>query len=284
MKSTSSVNAAATPSHRPRAQASTTVRGMDRTAASSASIGAAGVLVALTRLGEDDAERQCAQTVDDLAAARSLCRRVWNPSNDCAAMSPASPGAQLGSTAATGARSGRHTRAMSATLPLSISIIDYLDNEILRSYEELEQCRPTARPRRALAGLDSELRWMSTYSVLFSHLVAARAGLTSTDLEALDILLLTGPIPVGRLSGWPVLSSGAVTSLVDRLEAVGGARREPDPDDRRRWSSGASRCPNRLAQIIRPAFTAVGRAMDDLFARYSDDLALIWTSPPLPTR
>ena len=41
---------------------------------------------------------------------------------------------------------------------------------------------------------------MSTYSVLFSHLVAARAGLTSTDLEAFDILALTGPILVGHLS------------------------------------------------------------------------------------
>jgi DNA-binding MarR family transcriptional regulator len=133
------------------------------------------------------------------------------------------------------------------------------------------------RDRAALlAGLNQELRWMSTYSVLFSHLVAARAGLTSTDLEALDVLALTGPIPVGRLARLTGLSSGAVTSLVDRLEAVGGARREPDPDDRRRVVVRRLPLPEPLAQIIGPAFTAVGRAMDDLFARYSDDdLALI---------
>jgi DNA-binding MarR family transcriptional regulator len=127
-----------------------------------------------------------------------------------------------------------------------------------------------------LAGLDREMRWMSTYSVLFSHLVAARAGITATDLEALDVLALTGPIPVGRLAELTGLSSGAVTSLVDRLEAVGGARREPDLDDRRRVVVRRLPLPEPLADVIGPAFAAVGRAMDELFARYSDDdLALI---------
>ena len=149
--------------------------------------------------------------------------------------------------------------------------------ETMRVYEEVGGVSTQPQDRAALlAALDRELRWMSTYTVLFSHLVAAQAGLTATDLEALDILALTGPIPVGRLAELTGLSSGAVTSLVDRLEAAGCARREPDPDDRRRVVVRRLPLPDALARAIRPPFAAVSRAMDDLFARYrDDDLTLI---------
>src|ERR687894_1475400 len=85
-----------------------------------------------------------------------------------------------------------------------------------------------------VAEISREVRWLSARSVLFSHLAAERVGLRPTDLEALDILALTGPIPAGRLAALTGLSSGSVTALIDRLETAGGGRRELDSTDRRR--------------------------------------------------
>lgn len=127
-----------------------------------------------------------------------------------------------------------------------------------------------------LGALSQHLRWLSAYAVLFSHLQARRAGINSTDLEAHDILTLSGPIPAGRLAALTGLTSGAATSLIDRLEDAGLARREPDPADRRRVIVRALPPPPEIEQRIMPAFEEIGQRMDALFASYDDaELALI---------
>jgi DNA-binding MarR family transcriptional regulator len=67
-----------------------------------------------------------------------------------------------------------------------------------------------------------------------NHVVAAHAGLHETDHECVDLLDWTGPLTAGEIGTHLGLSSGAVTGLIDRLEAGGWVRRERDPDDRRR--------------------------------------------------
>jgi DNA-binding MarR family transcriptional regulator len=79
-----------------------------------------------------------------------------------------------------------------------------------------------------------ELTRMTGLSVLFSHALATRIGLNPTDLEALEILMREGPLPAGRLAESTGLTTGAITGVIDRLEHRGFARRQPDPDDRRR--------------------------------------------------
>jgi DNA-binding MarR family transcriptional regulator len=134
------------------------------------------------------------------------------------------------------------------------------------------------RRSETLAALGRELRWASAYAVLFSHLQARRAGIHSTDLEAHDILTLSGPMPAGQLAALTGLTTGAVTTLVDRLERAGLARRTPDPGDRRRVIVEALAPPEAMAQQIMPEFQRMGEDMDDLFSSYSDaDLALILT-------
>jgi DNA-binding MarR family transcriptional regulator len=59
-------------------------------------------------------------------------------------------------------------------------------------------------------------------------------GLHSTDLGALCLLLLHGPAPAGRLAELTSLTTGAVTGVIDRLEAGGFVRREVDAADRRK--------------------------------------------------
>lgn len=79
------------------------------------------------------------------------------------------------------------------------------------------------------------MRDFMAYAVLFQEAVARRAGLNGTDLQCLSLLLRDGPMPPGRLAERAGLTAGgAITTVVDRLEAVGLAARSPDPDDRRR--------------------------------------------------
>ncbi|HVM64039.1 MAG TPA: MarR family transcriptional regulator [Acidimicrobiales bacterium] len=63
--------------------------------------------------------------------------------------------------------------------------------------------------------------------------LARRAGISETDLDALEHLEADGPLTQRELGDRLCLTSGAVTMLVDRLERAGWARRSPHPHDRR---------------------------------------------------
>jgi DNA-binding MarR family transcriptional regulator len=63
--------------------------------------------------------------------------------------------------------------------------------------------------------------------------LARRAGITSTDLDALEHLEADGPLTQRDLGKRLSLTSGAVTMLVDRLEKAGWVLRRPHPGDRR---------------------------------------------------
>ena len=61
----------------------------------------------------------------------------------------------------------------------------------------------------------------------------AATGLGLTDFAVLKALLYTGPLPVNTIGSKVLLTSGSITSAVDRLEAEGLVKREPHPSDRR---------------------------------------------------
>jgi DNA-binding MarR family transcriptional regulator len=99
----------------------------------------------------------------------------------------------------------------------------------------MKRTTPPSRSRAELvAAFDREARRMGSISTLHNHAVADFAGLHATDQECIDLLDWTGPITAGEIGTHLGLSSGAVTGLVDRLEATGWVRRERDPADRRR--------------------------------------------------
>lgn len=61
-----------------------------------------------------------------------------------------------------------------------------------------------------------------------------KSGLSLAKLGVLDALAAReGSLPLGRLADVLSCVRSNVTQLVDRLEADGLVRREPDPDDRR---------------------------------------------------
>jgi DNA-binding MarR family transcriptional regulator len=83
-------------------------------------------------------------------------------------------------------------------------------------------------------------------------------GLNPTDLGSLCLLLLHGPAPAGRLAELTGLTTGAVTGVVDRLEAGGFVHREVDPADRRKVIVVPDR--DRVDRNLFPHFPSLQRA------------------------
>jgi DNA-binding MarR family transcriptional regulator len=124
-----------------------------------------------------------------------------------------------------------------------------------------------------IAALHVALRDTSGLGVLFSHAMAERAGINSTDLECLDMILLRGPLTAGALAEATGLTTGAITGVIDRLERAGYARRDRDTQDRRKVMVRAlPAVEERLMPLSRPmerATTAVLKSYPD------DELALL---------
>jgi DNA-binding MarR family transcriptional regulator len=85
-----------------------------------------------------------------------------------------------------------------------------------------------------LAELQSELRAYQQSVDALDEVAARRIGVNRSDLRCLDTLLQEGGATPTRLAQRLGLTSGSVTTMVDRLEGAGYAARSPDPADRRR--------------------------------------------------
>src|SRR5919108_6051508 len=82
--------------------------------------------------------------------------------------------------------------------------------------------------------LEEAMRRSSAQGVLYGQAVANVAGISGSDLECLDFLILEGRVTAGRLAEVTGLTTGAITGVVDRLEKAGFVRRERDEADRRK--------------------------------------------------
>ncbi|MBX9947981.1 MAG: MarR family transcriptional regulator [Candidatus Obscuribacterales bacterium] len=76
--------------------------------------------------------------------------------------------------------------------------------------------------------------WKSGRSIE-SHAMASIAslGMTLTDFAVLEVLLHKGPLPVNTIGKKVLLTSGSITTAVDRLEEKGLVERLDSPSDRR---------------------------------------------------
>lgn len=88
--------------------------------------------------------------------------------------------------------------------------------------------------RQVFEELVDEVRRSQNATDRFDQAVADALGLNRTDMRCLDVLQREGPISAGRLAEATGLTSGAMTTALDRLERAGYARRVRDQDDRRR--------------------------------------------------
>lgn len=94
--------------------------------------------------------------------------------------------------------------------------------------------RPGTGERDELVGL---VQMLVAEGQRIGHVFAQQQGVHGTDVEALIRILVADedhPMTAGRLAAELGLSTGSVTTLLDRLERAGHVRRERDAVDRRR--------------------------------------------------
>jgi len=120
-----------------------------------------------------------------------------------------------------------------------------------------------------------ELRQNSARAVMFHQLISEKLGLNATDHKCLDYLNGIGPATAGQLAQLTGLTTGAVTSVIDRLEQAGYVVRDKDPKDRRRVI--VKPVPEGSAQIS-PLFQSVMQSTLRILSQYTDqELQLILT-------
>lgn len=74
----------------------------------------------------------------------------------------------------------------------------------------------------------------SRLSVMFRQAIAQTEGINAVDMECLDFLWEKDSATAGELAKMTGLTTGAITSLIDRLEKAGFVKRERDVNDRRK--------------------------------------------------
>jgi len=111
-------------------------------------------------------------------------------------------------------------------------------------------------------------------SSLFMHeAIARKAGLSGTDHKYLGMIMQNGAVTAGELSKLTGLTTGAVTTMIDRLEKKKLVKRQFDKDDRRKV-------------IIVPDTEAALKILEPLFARLQEktmDLLSSFTGKEIQT-
>ena len=131
----------------------------------------------------------------------------------------------------------------------------------------------TSRKRQIFEELVYEVRRSQAATDRYDQAVADAIGLNRTDMRCLDVIQREGPVPAGRLADETGLTTGAITTVLDRLERAGFARRTRDPADRRRVLVELAPEARSGAGDYYGEHTALG---ERLFRRYSEEqLALL---------
>lgn len=85
-----------------------------------------------------------------------------------------------------------------------------------------------------LTGVTLAVRDLMHASREMTARIARAQGRNTTDVTALELLDMLGPMSPGELAGHLGIRTASATLLVDRLESSGRVRREVHPTDRRR--------------------------------------------------
>ncbi len=108
---------------------------------------------------------------------------------------------------------------------------------------------------------------------LFRNMIFEKLGVNVTDMECLGYLFskrISTPTELARFTG---LSSGAATTMLDRLEKGGFIERRPNPDDRRGTLIALAKSG---AEKVAPWYAPLGKAQEKLVSNYSEsELQLI---------
>lgn len=111
------------------------------------------------------------------------------------------------------------------------------------------------------------IRRYQTATDRFDEVAVGMLGINRTDGRCLDILDQQGPLNAGQLARECGLTTGAMTTLLDRLERLGYLRRVPHATDGRRVVVELT---EKTRQRIEEIYAPIGREGAELLARLSD--------------
>lgn len=126
----------------------------------------------------------------------------------------------------------------------------------------------SSRKRQLFEQLLFEVRASQNATDRYDQAVADTLGLNRTDMRCLDILERERRLTAGQLAAQTGLTTGAVTTVIDRLEQAGHARRVRDTDDRRRIYVELSEETRRNAGRF---YAEHAQLAESLYRRYSEE-------------
>ncbi|MCM3705975.1 MULTISPECIES: MarR family winged helix-turn-helix transcriptional regulator [Cytobacillus] len=104
--------------------------------------------------------------------------------------------------------------------------------------------------------------------IMFHQMIAEKAGLNLTDYKVLGIIPFEG-LTAGQIASISGLSTGMVTTVVDRLEKKDFVYRERDSNDRRKVNIKANF--EKVASEIGPYFHSFGQEMGKVTSNYTPE-------------
>jgi MarR family transcriptional regulator, organic hydroperoxide resistance regulator len=121
---------------------------------------------------------------------------------------------------------------------LTIKYLDCQDNKPRRRFLSRATKNQILNQSERREALIEKLLYLgeatSTETAVFQQTAAAQLGLGVTDMKLLSILLREGPKTAGEIASRLGLTSGSVTTLIDRLEHRDLVRRQAHGEDRRK--------------------------------------------------
>ena len=114
------------------------------------------------------------------------------------------------------------------------------------------------------------LFWKASHAVMrYDHESIATQGFASlSDYAVLEVLLHKGALPVNTIGEKVLLTSGSITTAVQRLEKKGLVTRERSEGDARVVLVHLT---DKGLSMIQEAFAAHAENLDDLFIEFSED-------------
>ena len=125
--------------------------------------------------------------------------------------------------------------------------------------------KPDASRAELVRTVQAAARGLHNAVDTLNQTVADQLGVNRTDLRCIQMLGQFGPMTAGQLAEASGLTTGAVTSVIDRLEKTGFARRVRDEVDRRRiYVELTPSAGQRMSAIYRDLVASSAASMEGL--------------------
>jgi DNA-binding MarR family transcriptional regulator len=128
---------------------------------------------------------------------------------------------------------------------------------------------PSGAKRRALLeAIGAAARTQQRAVDRFDQALVDHVGVNRTDGRCIDLIAELGPISAGDLARAAHLTTGAVTTAVDRMARAGWVRRTDDPHDRRRVLLEIT---EQTEGVLRDVFVPLVREGHRALERFTDE-------------